>query len=67
LPGRNYSRLGEYISLGQNWTREHILDLQVNSPMRECLARASYAENKEFTNESNSSYYLRATMHASDD
>jgi len=56
----------KYVSLGRNWTRDHISNFQENSLERECLAWASYAEKQKFHNESNSSYYLRATMYALD-
>jgi len=51
--------------LGETWTREHISDFQGNSPKRECLAWVSYAQNRNFTNESNNSYNLRGTMYVS--
>jgi len=72
-PGWNYSRLGENTSLpkwnmsrlGETWTPEHISDFQGNSHKPECLAWASYAQNRNFTNESKNSYNLRATMYVS--
>ena len=41
----------KHLSLGQNWTWEHLSSFQVSSPRRECLAWTSYAKSKDFTNE----------------